>query len=284
MELQLALPAYEMVLKAGHTFNLLDARGAISVTERAAYIGRIRTLSRAIAQSYYDSRERLGFPMLGATGDAGGRVNGAGVLLVELNTEELPPKALKSLSEAFAAGIAKGLYGPPLPFGRQRGHAVRRAAPARGAHHERAAPVCRQAVQAEADAACRRARRGANWTQAFLKKLESIGRGHMARVPVGTHEGADTLVVENDGKADAIFLNGVTAGQPLHVALQAALDETLAGLPIPKVMSYQLADGHTTVQFVRPAHRLVAMHGHEVVPVHALGLQAGTTTLGHRFM
>jgi glycyl-tRNA synthetase alpha chain len=64
MTAELALPAYEMVLKAGHTFNLLDARGAISVTERAAYIGRIRTLSRAIAQSYYDSRQRLGFPML----------------------------------------------------------------------------------------------------------------------------------------------------------------------------------------------------------------------------
>jgi glycyl-tRNA synthetase alpha chain len=63
---QLALPAYEQVLKAAHTFNLLDARGAISVTERAAYIGRIRALSRSIAQSYYDSRERLGFPMLGA--------------------------------------------------------------------------------------------------------------------------------------------------------------------------------------------------------------------------
>jgi glycyl-tRNA synthetase alpha chain len=67
MDLRLALPAYEMVLKAGHTFNLLDARGAISVTERAAYIGRIRTLSRAIAGSYYESRERLGFPMLGQT-------------------------------------------------------------------------------------------------------------------------------------------------------------------------------------------------------------------------
>jgi glycyl-tRNA synthetase alpha chain len=65
MAAQLALPAYEMVLKAGHTFNLLDARGAISVTERAAYIGRIRNLARAVAQSYYESRERLGFPMLG---------------------------------------------------------------------------------------------------------------------------------------------------------------------------------------------------------------------------
>ncbi|MBA2352472.1 MAG: glycine--tRNA ligase subunit alpha [Burkholderiales bacterium] len=60
----LPLPAYEMVLKAAHTFNLLDARGAISVTERAAYIGRIRNLARPVAQAYYESRERLGFPML----------------------------------------------------------------------------------------------------------------------------------------------------------------------------------------------------------------------------
>jgi len=64
MAAQLALPAYEMVLKAAHMFNLLDARGAISVTERAAYIGRIRNLAKAVAQSYYESRERLGFPML----------------------------------------------------------------------------------------------------------------------------------------------------------------------------------------------------------------------------
>jgi len=64
LEAQLPLPGYEMILKAGHTFNLLDARGAISVTERAGYIGRIRTLSRMVAQAYVDSRRRLGFPML----------------------------------------------------------------------------------------------------------------------------------------------------------------------------------------------------------------------------
>jgi glycyl-tRNA synthetase alpha chain len=61
---ELVLPAYEMVLKCSHTFNLLDARGAISVTERAAYIGRVRALARLIAQAYYHSREKLGFPML----------------------------------------------------------------------------------------------------------------------------------------------------------------------------------------------------------------------------
>ena len=65
LKVPLALPAYEMILKAAHTFNLLDARGAISVTERAAYIGRIRNLSRAVAQAYYASREALGFPMCG---------------------------------------------------------------------------------------------------------------------------------------------------------------------------------------------------------------------------
>jgi glycyl-tRNA synthetase alpha chain len=63
IDVKLALPAYEQVLKAAHSFNLLDARGAISVTERAAYIGRIRNLARSVAQSYYESRERLGFPM-----------------------------------------------------------------------------------------------------------------------------------------------------------------------------------------------------------------------------
>jgi len=65
IDVGLPLPAYEMVLKAGHTFNLLDARGAISVTERAAYIGRIRNLSRAVAHAYLASREALGFPLLG---------------------------------------------------------------------------------------------------------------------------------------------------------------------------------------------------------------------------
>jgi glycyl-tRNA synthetase alpha chain len=82
MAADLALPAYEALLKAGHTFNLLDARGAISVTERAGYIGRIRKLARAVAQSYYDARERLGFPMLppGALrpGEASSPANPAG--------------------------------------------------------------------------------------------------------------------------------------------------------------------------------------------------------------
>ena len=90
-------------------------------------------------------------------------------------------------------------------------------------------------------------------------------------------------ICESDGKVDQLIYRGVAKGQTLQVALQAALAEAIAALPVPKVMSYQLADGVTTVQFVRPAHGLVAIHGTAVVPIHALGLEAGRTTHGHRF-
>ena len=112
---QLALPAYEQVLKAAHSFNLLDARGAISVTERAAYIGRIRNLAKSVAQSYLASRERLGFPLaprawaeeaiaqLQKRQQSG--MTAARNLLVELFVEELPPKALKPLGTAFAVRL-----------------------------------------------------------------------------------------------------------------------------------------------------------------------------------
>ena len=86
-----------------------------------------------------------------------------------------------------------------------------------------------------------------------------------------------------DGKSETLFLDTVAAGASLAEGLQRALDRALAQLPIPKVMQYQLADGWTSVSFVRPAHGLVALHGDEVVPVRALGLDAGRTTHGHRF-
>lgn len=212
-------------------------------------------------------------------------------LLVELHTEELPPKALKSLSQAFAAGIEKGLRARGLVGADSQTSAF--ATPRRLAVHitQVAARSDDKPFKQKLMPLSVAQDKAKNWTAAFLKKLEGIGRGHLAGAAVGstvgaaevTVDGDDTLCVENDGKADAVYLQGVAAGQPLLAALQAALEEALAGLPIPKVMSYQLADGATTVQFVRPAHRLVALHGHAVVPVTALGLNAGTKTFGHRF-
>ena len=103
-------------------------------------------------------------------------------------------------------------------------------------------------------------------TPALLKKLAALG----ADASVVPH-----LKRQPDGKAEALFLDSVVTGATLAEGLQKALDEALASLPIPKVMQYQLADGWTSVNFVRPAHGLVALHGADVVPVTALGLAAG---------
>lgn len=194
-------------------------------------------------------------------------------LLVELQTEELPPKSLKALSAAFASGIESGLRAQH--FLADDSAATAFATPRRLAVHithvksRSADRPFRQRllpVTVGLDAL-------GNATAALLKKLKSLGADidHKA------------LARESDGKQDVLVYEGVKTGETLIGALQAALDETLVNLPIAKSMSYQLADGTTTVQFVRPAHRLVALHGHEVVPVKALGLDAGTKTLGHRF-
>jgi glycyl-tRNA synthetase beta chain len=111
-------------------------------------------------------------------------------------------------------------------------------------------------------------------TPALLKKL------------LGFNLGADdvpALTRRLDGKAEALYADLVVAGVSLDEGLQKALDEAIAKLPIPKLMRYQLDDGWTSVDFVRPAHRLVALHGDRLVRCYALGLHAGRATQGHRF-
>ena len=195
-------------------------------------------------------------------------------LLVELFVEELPPKALKKLGESFASTLAASLKASGLaaadaavtPFASPRRLAVHvtgvAARAADKAVQQKLMPV---AVALTADG---------QPTPALLKKLASVG-ADASVVP--------SLKRQPDGKAEALFLDSVVAGASLQEGLQKALDEALARLPIPKVMSYQLADGWTSVNFVRPAHGLVALHGADVVLVATLGLVAGRTTTGHRF-
>ena len=195
-------------------------------------------------------------------------------LLVELFVEELPPKTLKKLGESFASTLAASLKASGLaaadaavtPFASPRRLAVHvtgvAARAADKAVQQKLMPV---AVALTADG---------QPTPALLKKLASVG-ADASVVP--------SLKRQPDGKAEALLLDSVVAGASLADGLQKALDEALARLPIPKVMSYQLADGWTSVNFVRPAHGLVALHGADVVPVATLGLVAGRTTTGHRF-
>ena len=216
MQQQLALPAYEQVLKAAHTFNLLDARGAISVTERAAYIGRIRNLARASPQSYLDSRARLGFPMaprawademLAALAEEGGVMSTTQNLLVELLVEELPPKALRRLGEAFAASLLEGLKARGLAGEHAAVTAFRDAAPARRAREWRARGGRRPGGHAQADAGGGGARRR---RQAHAGAAEGAGQARArsaGRSLARCERRPGRLYEDADGKARALFLD-----------------------------------------------------------------------------
>ena len=195
-------------------------------------------------------------------------------LLVELLCEELPPKALARLGAAFAEGIRSGLAkrglvedpADMLEFATPRRLAVGLRS-VREASEPRAVEVKLMPATVGLDASGKP-------TSALAKKLQALGIRDLDPAK---------LKRRNDGKGDALFVDTTTPALPLAEALQSALDEAIAGLPIPKVMTYQLADGVTSVKFVRPAHALVALHGSNVVPVSALGLAAGRETRGHRF-
>ncbi|MEQ6351369.1 glycine--tRNA ligase subunit beta [Ralstonia pseudosolanacearum] len=199
-------------------------------------------------------------------------------LLIELLTEELPPKALARLGEAFAQSLFDGLSAQGLleegaqveGFATPRRLAasitgVRRAAPDRELR-EKVLPV-NIAFDAEGKP-----------TAPLTKKLAALAKSI----------GVDTIAPESlerapDGKAESLFHRYTARGAVLADGLQAALSQTIAGLPIPKVMIYQRPNGDN-VQFVRPAHRLIALLDDEIIPAGVLGLQSGNVTLGHRFL
>ena len=195
-------------------------------------------------------------------------------LLVELLVEELPPKSLKKLGESFAEVLsaslkAQGLvtadatvttYASPRRLAVRVGDVVAKA-------DDKAVSQKLMPASVGLDAS-------GQATLALLKKLAALGVGA---------EVVPQLRREGEGKAESLVYDSRQAGATLAEGLQHALQEALAKLPIPKMMTYQLADGWNSVQFVRPAHGVVALHGAEVVPVSVLGLQAGRKTQGHRF-
>lgn len=195
-------------------------------------------------------------------------------LLVELLVEELPPKSLKQLGNSFAELLAAGLKAQDLLAADAQITAY--ASPRRLAVH-----ITHVSAQATDKAVTQKLMPVAvgldaqgQATPPLLKKLASLG--------------ADASVVPHlkrvmDGKAETLFLDTTAKGTLLTDGLQKALQEAIGQLPIPKVMTYQLADGWSNVNFVRPAHALIALHGADIVPVNILGLQAGRETQGHRF-
>ncbi|MDP1862706.1 MAG: glycine--tRNA ligase subunit beta [Thiobacillus sp.] len=195
-------------------------------------------------------------------------------LLIELFVEELPPKALKKLGESFAATLTESLvsqgladadaavthFATPRRLGVRIENVLSRAA-------DKAVSTKLMPVSVGLDAEGKA-------TPALLKRLAALGADDSA---------VSQLRRAADGKNEVLFYDSVAPGTLLVEGLPRALETAMAKLPIPKVMTYQLADGWTTVNFVRPVHGLVALHGADVVPMSVLGLQAGRNTQGHRF-
>ncbi len=209
-------------------------------------------------------------------------------LCVELLTEELPPRALQRLGDAFMEALRAGLA--------QRGF-LGDDSVATGYATPRRLGVTLSAVRAQAEDAeiveklmpksvaedpAGRA------TTALQRRLAKAGRAALAAGYPDAWDGTDHLYVASDGKAEYVWLRTLAKGQALVRGLADAVDEAIAALPIPKVMSYASprSDGRNDVRFVRPAHRLLALHGPDVVDITSerLQLTAGRTTAGHRFM
>ncbi|MHB1216501.1 MAG: glycine--tRNA ligase subunit beta [Thiobacillus sp.] len=197
-------------------------------------------------------------------------------LLVELFVEELPPKALKKLGEAFAAALVENLVAQGLADAKAAVASF--ASPRRLGVHVAGVLACAAdkpvstklmpvSVGLDADGKA---------TPALLKRLAALGADASA---IGQLRRAA------DGKNEALFYDSIAPGTTLTDGLQRALEAALEKLPIPKVMTYPnpSGEGWETVNFVRPAHGLIALHGADVVPVSVLGLQAGRMTQGHRF-
>ncbi|MEO0048103.1 MAG: hypothetical protein RLZZ410_1062 [Pseudomonadota bacterium] len=199
-------------------------------------------------------------------------------LLLELFTEELPPKALKKLGQSFSDGISQSLKSQGLlsdtsvttSFATPRRLAVHISdvlgkAPNRRAQ-EKLLPVS-IALDGEGKA-----------TPPLLKKLAALGYPDVA---------ITSLERQGSDKSETFYLSVDVEGVELSKGLQAAIEQTITKLPIPKVMRYQIAPGTPEVQdveFVRPAHGLLALHGKEPISIKALGLTSSNTTLGHRFL
>ncbi|MBR5675881.1 MAG: glycine--tRNA ligase subunit beta, partial [Neisseriaceae bacterium] len=188
-------------------------------------------------------------------------------LIIELLTEELPPKALKNLSQHFASSVCQGLFDARLIDNAENYTAF--ATPRRLA-------VLLPNVK------------GVQPDMTVVKKGPSVANGMKDGVPTKALEGfarscgADlaALKVVNDGKQDVYAFEYTQHGKTLAELLGDILNQAIKKLPIPKVMRW----GSSTHTFVRPVHKLLVLHGNQTLPVSVLGLQSGNSTLGHRFL
>ncbi len=208
-------------------------------------------------------------------------------LLVELFVEELPPKVLEKLGDTFANAIFEEIQYNGLTT--EVSVCTSFASPRRLAAHitgvRSSKPV---SDKLEKLMPLSVAIKDGAPTLALIKRLEKIGHADLAKLWPDAKKGVDSLLVQSDGKVECVYWRGQDSRLTLEMGLSQALGTSVRKLPIPKMMTYQLESncslpGWSSVQFVRPVHKIVALHGADVVPLNLLGLVSGRETEGHRF-
>jgi len=294
----LPLPAYEMVLKASHIFNLLDARRAISVSERQRFILRVRSLARQVAELYYQEREKTGFPIkdintfnASNTANASNNANvsnGASNaisldktkadnnqnkglqsthkdLLIEIGVEELPPKNLETLSKAFADEISKGLNSKNLAFTDIKTFITPR----------RLAVIVNNLATTQPPQTI--VKRGPAKSAAF------DANGKPTPQALGFAKACNTnfenLTFQETDKGPCLVFEHTQPGLSTESLIPKMVSEALQQLPIAKRMRW----GDRAEHFIRPVHWIVLLFGESVIDAELFGIPSGNTTHGHRF-
>jgi glycyl-tRNA synthetase len=269
LEKGLVLPAYNYVLKLSHTFNILDARGAIGVSERAAFFARMRTISRRCAQSWLDASgtdaEQAAPPSRTVPGIArAAHVESGGLatsdLVVEIGTEELPPSDLDTLVEQ-----ARGQVGPVLAAaGLGHGGFEVEGTPRRLVLTVRALEAVQPVVTTER----RGPRADVAWAPDGAPTQAAVGFAKRNRVDV---EALRSVTIDDVEYAVADATEG---GRSSLEVLGEAIPEILRQLKVTRGMRWN-ASGTT---FSRPIRWILALHGEHVVPVEFAGVSSGRET------
>ena len=273
-EAGLVIPAYDHLLKAAHAFNALDARGAISVTERQGYILRIRDLAMMCAKGYLELRERLAFPLRRPAPEPVGRPNvkapalpkkpARRELFIEVGTEELPAGEVLPAAEALRDGLVEGLKARRLNPGPARFFCTPR----------------RLVVSFEADD--RQRDRTVEVAGPPVKAAFKDGAPTKAATGFAKGQGVevDDLVRKDTPKGEYLYAIKSEQGQTTTALLPDLIEATIAAIPFKRSMRW----GFGREPFSRPIQWLVTLFGGQLIPVAYGGVASGRQSRGHRFM
>jgi len=276
----LVLPAYEFCLRCSHTFNLLDARGAFSVTERTGYIARVRKLAKSVAEAYLKQRQKMGFPLLKNQkqnkyklkakekhiSTIPTEIDSDDMLLVEIGTEEIPARFLPCLIKQIKEKTKDKFQKKGINYTNIEVFATPRR------------------ILLKVDQV-------AKTLQKKIKKIygpprhiafDSKGNPTKAAKGFAISQGVDVsmLKVEKIDKGEYVFIEIEEGGGNVTLVLPDILKEIILSLNTPKTMRW--ADG--TIKFVRPIHWILAMLGNKVIQFSIDGINTGHTSRGHRFL